>query len=54
MFYDFIDFRNTMIKSYYRIDIENNKNTAVASNNEQMFSNEKEFSNDQKKSSIIF
>ena len=33
MFYDFIDFRSTMIKSYYWTDIENNKNTAVASNN---------------------
>ena len=32
MFYDFIDFRNTIIKSYYRIDIENNENTAVVSN----------------------
>ena len=49
MFYDFIDFRNTMIKSYYRTDIENNENTVVASNDKQMFSDEKEFSNDQKK-----
>ena len=49
MFYDFIDFRNTMIKSYYRIDIKDNENTTVVLNNEQMFSYEKKFSNDQKK-----
>ena len=49
IFYIFIDFRSTMIKSYYRIDIEDNENTAVASNNEQMLSNKKEFPNDQKK-----
>ena len=49
MFYDFIEFRNTIIKLYYRIDIENNENTAVASNDEQIFSNEKKSSNDQKK-----
>ena len=47
--YDFIEFRNTMIKPYYRADIEDNKNTAIASNDEQMLLNEKEFSNDQKK-----
>ena len=46
IFYDFIDFRSTMIKSYYRIDIENNENTTVVSNNEQMLLNEKKFSND--------
>ena len=49
MFYDFINFKNTIIKSYYRTDIENNKDTAVASNNKQMFLKEKEFSNNQKK-----
>ena len=49
MFYDFIDFRSTMIKSYYRTDIKDNEDTAVASNDEQIFSNEKEFSNDKKK-----
>ena len=49
MFYDFIDFRSTIIKPYYRIDIENNENTVIVSNDEQMFSNEKNFSNDQKK-----
>ena len=49
IFYDFIDFRSTIIKSYYQTDIKNNKNTAVASNDEQMFSNKKKSSNDQKK-----
>ena len=49
MLYDFIEFRNTIIKSYYRINIEDNKNTAIASDDEQMFSNEKKSSNDQKK-----
>ena len=49
IFYDFIKFRNTTIKLYYQTDIENNKNTAVVSDNEQMFSNEKKSSNDQKK-----
>ena len=49
MFYDFIDFRSTMIKSYYRIDIEDNKNTATVSNDKQMFSDKKKFSNDLKK-----
>ena len=48
MLYDFIEFRNTMIKSYYRANIENNENTTVASDNEQMFSDENEFSNDEK------
>ena len=48
MFYDFIEFRNTMIKLYYRINIKNNKNMIIASNDEQMFSNENEFSNDEK------
>ena len=47
--YKFIEFRNTVIKSYYRISIRVNENTTVASNDEQMLSNEKEFSNDQKK-----
>ena len=49
MLYDFIEFRNTMIKLYYRTDIENNENTAVVSNDEQMLSDEKKSSNDQKK-----
>ena len=49
MLYNFIDFRNTIIKSYYRTNIKDNENTAVASNDEQMFSNEKKTSNDQKK-----
>ena len=48
MFYDFIEFKNTMIKSYYWTDIKNNENIAVVSNDEQMFLNEKEFPNDQK------
>ena len=42
-------FRNTMIKSYYRISIEKNEDTTVASNDEQMFSDEKKSPNDQKK-----
>ena len=52
MFYDFIEFRSTVVKSYYRVNIENNENngdTAVVSDDEQMLSDEKEFSNDQKK-----
>ena len=48
MFYDFIKFRNTVMKSYYRINIENNENTAVVSNDEQMLSNENESPNDEK------
>ena len=51
MLYDLIKFRNTMIKSYYRVsvkDIENNENTNIVSNNEQMLSDENEFSNDKK------
>ena len=48
MFYDFIEFKNTMIKSYYQISIENNENTNIVSNDEQMFSNENELSNDKK------
>ena len=48
MFYDFIKFRNTMIKLYYRTSIKDNKNTTVVSDDEQMFSNENEFSNDEK------
>ena len=48
MFYEFIEFKNTIIKSYYRINIEINKNTTVASNDEQMFSDEKKSPNDQK------
>ena len=48
MFYDFIEFRNTVIKLYYQISIEINENTTVASNDEQMFSDEEEFSNNQK------
>ena len=48
MFYEFIEFKNTIIKSYYRISIEINENTIVVSNDEQMFSNENEFSNDEK------
>ena len=49
MLYDFIEFRNTMIKSYYWAsaeNIENNENTNIVSNDEQIFSNENEFSND--------
>ena len=38
-----------MIKSYYRASIKENKNTAIASDDEQMFSNEKKFSNNHKK-----
>ena len=49
MLYDSIDFRNTMIKSYYQTDIKDNEDTAVVSNDEQIFSNEKKFSNEQKK-----
>ena len=49
MLYDFIEFRNTMIKLYYRINIKNNKNTTVASNDKQMLSNKKKSSNDKKK-----
>ena len=37
-----------MIKSYYRINIENNKNTNIVSNDKQMFSNENKPSNDKK------
>ena len=48
MLYDFIEFKNTMIKSYYQTNIKNNKNTTVASDDKQMFSNENEFSNDEK------
>ena len=48
MFYELIEFKNTIIKSYYQINIEVNKNTTVASNDEQMFSNENESSNDEK------
>ena len=51
MLYDFIEFKSTMIKSYYRIsveNIENNKNTNIVSNDEQMHSNENKFSNDKK------
>ena len=49
MLYDFIKFRNTMIKSYYQINIKINENTIIALNDEQMFSNEKKSSNDEKK-----
>lgn len=48
-FYDFIEFKNTIIKLYYRIDIENNENTIVVSNDKQMFLNKKESCNNQKK-----
>ena len=48
MFYEFIEFKNTIIKSYYQISIEINENTTVVSNDEQMFSDENEFSNDEK------
>ena len=49
--YSFTEFKNTMIKLYYRANaknIENNKNTNIVSNDEQMFSNENKFSNDKK------
>ena len=51
MLHDFIEFKNTMIKSYYRVsveNIENNKNTNIVLNDEQMFSNENKLSNDKK------
>ena len=49
MFYEFIEFRSTVVKPYYRISIGVNGDTAVASNDEQMFSDEEESPNDQKK-----
>ena len=49
MFYELIEFKNTIIKSYYRISIEVNENTTVVSNDEQMLSAEKEPSNDHEK-----
>ena len=33
MFYNFIEFKHTMIKLYYRVNIENNKNINIVSNN---------------------
>ena len=48
MLYNSTKFRNTMIKSYYRISIEDTKNTNIVSNDEQMFSNENELLNDKK------
>ena len=48
MFYEFIEFKNTIIKSYYRISIKINENTTIVSNDEQMLSDEKKSSNDQK------
>ena len=48
MFYEFIEFKSTIIKSYYRINIEVNKNTTVISNDEQMFSDKNESPNDKK------
>ena len=49
IFYEFIEFKNTIIKSYYRISIEVNGNTTIVLNDEQMFSNENESLNNQKK-----
>ena len=49
MFYDFIEFRNTAVKSYYQINIKINENITVVSNDKQMLSNKKESSNNQKK-----
>ena len=54
MLYDFFEFKNTIIKLYYRVNIEDNKNTNIVSNNKQMLSDEKKSSNDKKKPSISF
>ena len=48
MLYDFIEFKSTMLKSYYRIRTEDNENTNIVSNDEQMLSNENELPNDKK------
>ena len=48
MFYNPTKFKNTMIKSYYRANIENNKNTNIVSNDKEMFSNENKSSNNKK------
>ena len=48
MLYELIEFKNTIIKSYYQISTEVNKNTIVVSNDEQMLSDENESSNDEK------
>ena len=49
MLYDLIEFRSTTVKPYYRISIRVNKDTTVASNDKQIFSNEEKSPNDQKK-----
>ena len=54
MFYDFIKFRNIVIKLYYQTSIKDNENTTVVSNDEQMFLDEKNLRTIKKKSSINF
>ena len=49
MLYEFIEFRSTIIKSYYRIGTGVNENTIVVSDDEQVFSYEEEPSNDHEK-----
>ena len=46
--YELTEFRNTMVKPYYRASTEVNGDTAVVSDDEQVFSDENESPNDEK------